>query len=149
MAKNNNKVYDTLLPDDMAKALASAQKIIFYSATGMTDSVAAAIIGAKQQRGVRVEVVIDYNPEVYRLGYGHHEAVSMMCENGIRVRKENGIRLGVLICDDNGWVFNIPPLLVEDIEPTAVPNAIKLMSAQNRDNMGSCSTTKGSGKQSR
>jgi hypothetical protein len=60
-----------------------------------------------------VVVVLDFGEQVFRLGYGHYDSVKMLEEAGQVVRQQPGLRIGVLILDNQGWVYNLPPMAVE------------------------------------
>src|SRR5690606_29808629 len=77
----------------------------------------------------QVVVVLDYDEQVFRLGYGHYESVKMLEEAGVVVRQQPGLRIGVLILDDQGWVFTLPPMAVEGQHELTF-NALTLMPEQ-------------------
>jgi hypothetical protein len=78
-----------------------------------------------------VSVILDIDPEVYRLGYGHPEALVLLQETAQRqgraINLHRGIRVGLLIADDITLAYAPTPLLIE-AGPTRpdTPNAILL-----------------------
>jgi hypothetical protein len=70
--------------------------------------------------------------QVARLGYGSHSAVELLQQQGVVVRHQAGMRIGIFICDDFGWSFASFPALVEAdpcVESEAY-NAVALTEAQ-------------------
>lgn len=78
-----------------------------------------------------VSVILDINPEVYRLGYGNLEGLSLL-EEAARQRnralnRHAGIRVGLLIVDDATIVYSPTPLLIEaGPRHPDTPNAVLL-----------------------
>lgn len=76
-------------------------------------------------------VVLDVDPEVYRLGYGNIEALERLepvaATFGTMVTRHKGIRVGMVIADDRTLVYSPTPQLIEagPRRPDA-PNAIML-----------------------
>jgi hypothetical protein len=74
-----------------------------------------------------VGVVIDCDEEVFRLGYGKLEAVKSLREAGCSVRQSSGLRIGVLVCDEQAWVFAPTALYVQaEVQSDETPNAVSL-----------------------
>lgn len=95
-----------------------AKRRVRVVSPGVSLPVAEAVIAAWKRLGTSaVNVVIDVDPEVCRLGYGTIDAVSQLREcasvAGTLVCHQPGIRIGLLICDDKLLVFSPTPLLVE------------------------------------
>lgn len=78
-----------------------------------------------------VTVVLDVDPEVYRLGYGDIKALELLepvaATLGVMVNRHKGIRVGMVIADDRTLVYSPTPQLIE-AGPRApdAPNAIML-----------------------
>lgn len=78
-----------------------------------------------------VTVVLDVDPEVYRLGYGNIEALEKLepvaAGLGTMVTRHKAIRVGMVIADDRTLVYSPTPQLIEagPRRPDA-PNAIML-----------------------
>ncbi len=107
-----------------------AKTRVLFIGPSLTDGIAAALISARQALGdEQVVVVLDYDEQVFRLGYGHYESVKMLEEAGVVVRQQPGLRIGVLILDDQGWVFTLPPMAVEGQHELTF-NALTLMPEQ-------------------
>ena len=84
-----------------------------YAAPSINDSVASALVEQSRDSKFQVDVILDYNEDLFRLGYGLAESVNMLRDAGIIVRKQPGLRIGFVIIDDQGWAFSLPPMAVE------------------------------------
>jgi len=78
-----------------------------------------------------IQVLLDTDPEICRLGYGTIEGLRLLQETAAklncRVHHHPGIRIGVLIWDDKTVVFAPSPLLIEGGSTQfSHPNAIQL-----------------------
>lgn len=118
--------------DRLIGLVREAKRRVCLVSPGVSPAVAEELIGAWKRLGTRaVNVVIDVDPEVCRLGYGSLDAVTRLREfaagAGTLVCHQPGIRIGLLICDDNMLVFSPTPLLVEaGSHQENRPNAILL-----------------------
>jgi len=126
-------LFSTLTTERICSEIGSAQRHIILAAPGIGMPVADALLLACQRlpKGA-VQVVLDVSPSVARLGYGEHEAVEKLAKAGIPLHQHEGLRIGVLICDDSGWSFATSPSLVE-ADPAGDSeafNAIALTTAQ-------------------
>ena len=106
-----------------------AKSRVVYAAAGLDDAVATALADANSRLPGCVSIVLDIDPECFRLGYGLFDAVAMLRDKGLEVRTQPRLRVGLLVCDHDAWSFSMPPLLVEGIGDEQV-NAIKLSREQ-------------------
>lgn len=79
----------------------------------------------------KVSVILDLDPEVFRLGYGEIGAVQLLEETasalGTMIQRQPGIRIGLVISDDVTLVYSPTPLLIEAGRCSPkTPNAIRL-----------------------
>lgn len=126
-------LFSTLTKERICSEIGTAKRNVILAAPGIGMAVADALLLAYQRlpKGA-VQVVLDVSPSVARLGYGEHAAVEKLAAAGIPLHKHEGLRIGVLICDDAGWSFATSPSLVE-ADPAADSdafNAIALTTAQ-------------------
>lgn len=126
-------LFTTLNQQRMCEIINAAKQHIVLATPGISILIAEALITARKRLGNHsVQVVIDVSAQVARLGYGSHDAVERLIQEGFNVRQQSGLRIGVLLCDDSGWSFASFPALVE-ADPTIdseAYNAIALTSAQ-------------------
>jgi len=125
-------VFCSLDNEGIAAAIRAARSRVILCTSGFTDPVAAALIAQSRSLGrENVRAVVDATDGAARSGYGYFDAVKQAHDEGVDIRKEPGLRLSVLIIDDEGWCFALPPLLVEDVAERAVaPNAVRLSASQ-------------------
>ncbi len=101
---------------------------------GVSEEVARALGGAWKRLGCEsVDVIVDVDPEVCRLGYGTLEGLRILqdaADNASTVlRHQAGVRIGLLISDDTTIIFSPTPLLMESgSSRPELPNAIRLFS---------------------
>jgi hypothetical protein len=102
-------------------------------APGLKMPVAEAIVETVQRRGssLRVVVILDTDPEVCRLGYGEIDALALLAEvlkkAGQPVQTQPGLRIGLIVSDEEMLIFSPTPLLIEaGSKVEEKPNAIRL-----------------------
>ena len=110
----------------------AAQERVVFVAPGASEPVAQALAQKWLQLGPQaVQVVLDVDPEVCRLGYGTLEGLKLLreCASSMQnlVCHHPGIRIGLLIADETTLVYSPTPLLIEagSTSPER-PNAILL-----------------------
>jgi hypothetical protein len=105
----------------------STRRLIII-APGIQKAVADAVIKSlKKQSNKAVKVILDCNEDVCRLGYGDIEAIKILQDAGLDIRHVAGLRAGVLVCDDDAWIFTPTALYVQDeIQSDETPNAMHL-----------------------
>lgn len=122
------RVDDTRL---IALILSATERLVFLG-PGMSQPVAEAICERWADLGAKaVNVVVDVDPEICRLGYGEATAVRTLQETAVKIKavvcQQPGIRIGLVIADDQMLIYTPTPLLVEagSTRPER-PNAIQL-----------------------
>lgn len=112
---------------DMARLAKGVRRRIVYGAPGVDQGLAAALVNASERLGEGgVTVLLDVAEDNCRVGYGECEGYSILVEKGVAVRGCPGLRIGFLLVDDDGYIFAMPPLMVEDIaNQHTAPNAIR------------------------
>jgi hypothetical protein len=114
----------------LCTTMAACNSRLVYIAPGATAAVATAIGNLLDRRQPpAVTLIIDTDPEVYRLGYGTEEGLralqSLVITHHIAIRYQPGLRVGVLIADETMLVYSPTPLLIEaDSDRSDQPNAI-------------------------
>ena len=98
----------------------------------LTTAVAQALAARLPDEGsLRITVIVDTDPEVYRLGYGTVEALDILHDAAVKnmfdLRVQHGVRIGLVVCDKTTMIFAPVPLLIEAGSTAAdKPNAIVL-----------------------
>lgn len=123
----------TIANDETISAMiASAHRRVIVLAPGVSTTIAAALVSKwNELGGDAVSVVLDVDPEVYRLGYGDFSALetleSAAAKAGTTLNRQPGIRVGLVIVDDETLVYSPTPLLIEaGPKKPDTPNAIRL-----------------------
>lgn len=119
--------------DDAAlvSLLSKATKRVVFVAPGLRQVVASALVEALARLPDKVMVVLDVDAEVCRLGYGDEKGLLMIKEGaekaGSRLHHQPGVRIGLLIVDNDTVVYSPVPLLIEaGSDQPDKPNAIFL-----------------------
>jgi hypothetical protein len=111
----------TFVPVDdasLVNLIKSAQRRIVFIAPGMTLQVADAL-GARtlDMNRLDVTVVLDADEDVFRVGYGELAALKRLQElaneGALSLRSQKGLRVGVMLSDDNIMVWSPTPRSVE------------------------------------
>jgi len=110
----------------------AARARVVFVAPGVSQAVAEALCNKWPKLGQHgMQVILDVDPEVCRLGYGTLQGLKSLRAQaaalGTLVCHHPGVRIGLLIVDDITLVFSPTPLLVEagSTQPER-PNAIQL-----------------------
>ena len=119
----------------LIRQIRAAQRKIVFVAPGVQKPVADAL--AKRLADsphLDIAVILDIDPEVCRLGYGHIDGLTTLksaCEKrGTLLLHQPGIRIGLFIADDLTLVYSPTPLLIEaGSKQPDKPNAIRLETA--------------------
>ncbi len=127
-----DNVFAALPSSRIAWQIKAANRRVVYVAPGIANTVAAAMVAfAKKPGAEMLEVVVDCNDDVCRLGYGDIKAVRDLVDAGVEVRQSLGVRIGLLICDDQAWCFSPIALSVEDeAQSDETPNAVSVTPQQ-------------------
>jgi len=102
----------------LAAAISRCQNRLVYIAPSVTLNIVKAIEELlKRQDAPSITLVIDTDPEVCRLGYGTFEGLKYLQAindlHCIGLRYQDGLRVGVLISDDEVIAYAPTPLLIE------------------------------------
>jgi hypothetical protein len=103
---------------DLTAIIRCAKRRIVFIAPGLSENVARALAQTWRELGpAGVEVVLDLDPEVCRLGYGEFEAVQILhliaSDLGTNVKHQSGLRIGLLVTEESTVFFSPTPLLIE------------------------------------
>jgi hypothetical protein len=83
----------------------------------LTEAVAQALANRLDQGFDGATIILDADPEVYRLGFGTEAGFDLLSAAAMRnlldLRVQQGVRIGVVIADDITMVFSPVPLLIE------------------------------------
>jgi hypothetical protein len=127
---SSSRVFDVASDDNLIDLIGRARRRLVVICPGVTESVGKAI-AARLCKGFDATIILDADPEVYRLGYGTEAGFDVIRAaadryfNGLRIQP--GVRIGVVISDDVTMVFSPVPQLIEaGSNSIEKPNAILL-----------------------
>ena len=112
----------------IAEDTRKAQYSVFYAAPGIQLEPSKALADLAQRIGPElITVCLDFDERVMRMGFGDLAAVQTLREAGIKVFSTPGLRTGLVIVDQEGYIFTPTALYLEaDKHPTTAPNAMRL-----------------------
>jgi hypothetical protein len=121
-------VFLSLSDSKMAALIDRAERRVALTIPGLRMNTAESLIHAADRLSqANVAVVVDCSEEVFRLGYGDLDSLQHLREEGLQVRQAAGLRVGVLVCDDEAWVFSPTALYVADeVHSDETPNAVAI-----------------------
>lgn len=106
--------FSSLTSTEMVDLIGKAETSVCFAAPGMQISVAAALAGKAAQIGPElITVCVDFDERVLRMGYGDLEAIKTLRNAGISTQSSPNLRMGLLVVDDEGFVFTPTALLLE------------------------------------
>lgn len=115
----------------MVALIAEAQKGICYAAPGIRTDVAKALVAFAEREPDLITVHLDFDERVIRMGYGDLDAVELLRKAGISVNSSPGLRTGLIIVDDQGYIFTPTALFLEaESHVKTALNAMRLSTAQ-------------------
>ena len=124
-------VFTSIQDDDLVRSIAKAATRLVYVAPGVSQVVADAIKKQLQGKHLKqIAIVIDGDEECCRLGYC--DAVALQSLNtaaqgqNIALRRHAGLRLGLLMADDEVLIWTPTPLMFEAPRSEAEPNGLML-----------------------
>lgn len=130
--KKTDRMFVVASDTTLCQAIAAATKRLVYIAPGISEPVVGALdeLLGRLDASV-VTLIIDTDPEVCRLGYGSMKGLEqldrLVNKHRLSIRYQPGIRLGVLMCDEQMLVYTPTPLLIEAGADTGDrPNALHI-----------------------
>jgi hypothetical protein len=126
------RTFTTATDDSVIEMIKTASHRLAVIAPGVTTPVANALAERMSDLpGLSLTIILDADPEVYRMGYGDADALSII-RNASKaamfdLREQPGVRIGVIISDQRTMVYAPVSRNVEAGSKTAErPNAIVL-----------------------
>ena len=122
----------SLTDADLTGLVSCVQRRLVVIAPGLSVTIARAVAETWRRLGPdAVQVVMDPDPEVCRMGYGDIAALKLLQETAEALRtsihRQPGLRIGVVVTDETTAIFSPTPLLIEaGGHPGEKPNAIRL-----------------------
>jgi hypothetical protein len=126
------RTFTVATDETLITLIATARHRLVVIAPALTVRVAEALVARFRELGqLDVRVVLDADAEVYRLGFGEEAALATIREaaerNQLDLRQQSGVRIGVVIADDDTMIFSPVSKNIEAGSTFAEkPNAILL-----------------------
>ena len=114
----------------LCEFIASANHRLIVFVPAVSSAVAKAICERWENLGAHaVNVILDIDPSVYRLGYGDETGLNLLVKTArqlnTELHRQTGIRIGLIISDDETMAYSPTPQLIEaGSEHPEAPNAI-------------------------
>jgi hypothetical protein len=109
----------TVVNDEtLVTAIAATTQRMVYVAPGITEPVVDALAERlDSQSDLQCTLILDLDPEVYRLGYGTEAGLialqALATRHHLELRQQEGIRIGLLVTDEQTLLYSPTPLLIE------------------------------------
>ena len=116
----------------MARDIRKAKHSVCYAAPGIQQEPANAMAELARRIGQElITVCLDFDEHVMRMGFGDLAAVKTLRDAKIAVSSTPGLRTGLVIVDQEGYIFTPTALYLEaDQRPMEAPNALRLSREQ-------------------
>lgn len=116
----------------LVELISKAEYSLCYAAPGLQPAVAKAIVElAKRISPDLVQIFLDVNEDVLRMGYGEVASINLLKDAGVQVKHMPGLRNGLVVSDELGYSYTPTALFLEkesaDVEAL---NGMRLMPAQ-------------------
>jgi hypothetical protein len=103
---------------ELEAQISCARRRLVVIAPGLSESVAKTIVKKWKELGHdAVQIVLDPDPEVCRLGLGDLAALQILQETaerlGGRIQQQPGLRVGIVVTDETTTVYSPTPRLIE------------------------------------
>jgi hypothetical protein len=112
------QVFRSIQDDDVVASISRAEQRLVYVAPGVSAPVSKALSNLITSKLVeRVIIVLDADEEACRLGYcdapSLEDLMAVATKGNVPIRKQQGIRLGLLMSDDEVMIWTPTPLMFE------------------------------------
>lgn len=124
-------VFTSIQDDDLVRSIAKATTRLVYMAPGVSKAIVDAIKTQIQGQHLKqIAIVVDGDEECCRLGYCDAGALDSLNtaaqEHDISLRRHAGLRLGLLMADDEVLIWTPTPLMFEAPRIKSEPNGLIL-----------------------
>lgn len=126
----NNKKYTFVAVDDerLAEAIHAAKQRLIFAAPGLGKLAGRALADAIARLSGQVTIILDADAEACRIGYGDPEALQALHDAANRqqlpLRRQAGLRIGVLVADDEVLIWSPIARSVEAEREQEQPNGL-------------------------
>jgi hypothetical protein len=123
------RVFRSIRDDDVVRSIAGATRRLVFVAPGVSAAVAKALETCLTARNIpQIVIILDADEESCRLGYCDAPSLQSLSaaatKRGFPVRRQRGIRIGLLMADDEVLVWAPAPLMFEAPRSDDEPNGL-------------------------
>lgn len=133
------QIFRSVQDSDVASAIASAKNRLVFVAPGISVPIGTALqeqLTAK--RCTQFVIILDGDEECCRLGYCEASALeslnSVAQDSGLAIRKQTGLRVGLLMADEQVLIWTPTPLMFEAPRTPDEPNGL-ILTAETIENL--------------
>ena len=127
MSETQSKTFTFINNEELVHIVETARKHVVYAAPSVSKIVAQALCNFNDNnKDAALRVIIDSDPEAFRLGFGDQDGVKLLAEKQIDVRRAPGLRIAVLLADDKAWVYSPTPEIIFEQPTAAINNAVQV-----------------------
>jgi hypothetical protein len=129
------KTFVAVDDDLVSQRIRRATSRIILVAPAVSRMIAEALGACFARAGdISITVVLDQGEEAYRLGYGDREGLEQLQRLAstyhIGIRAQSGLRIGLLVADNDVLVWSPTPISVESKRTEKEPNGVQLTGSQ-------------------
>src|SRR3982751_1431598 len=107
------KTFTFINNEKLCEIIEDASQHIIYAAPSIAASVAQSLCGfAERNTDAALRVIVDANAEAFRLGFGEQAGLTFLADKRIDIRRATGLRIAVLVADENAWVYSPTPEII-------------------------------------
>lgn len=127
------ELFQSVNDETLAELIRGATRKLVYIAPGIGSITTRALKQVIEEGKVSLSIIIDADEDAYRIGYGDHEALSVLqevaCLQHFPLRRQPGLRIGILVVDERLVVWAPTAQSVEPQCQQQQPNALFLEGA--------------------
>lgn len=125
------QVFRSIQDDDVVASIGLAKKRLVYVAPGVSAVITKALLRSIEAKATaQIMIVLDADEEACRLGYCDAPSLEALMATAakfsIAIRRQAGIRLGLLMSDDEVLIWSPTPLMFEAPRTSAETNGLIL-----------------------
>lgn len=124
-------IFQSVQDEDLIRSIQCATTRVVIFAPGLSSAVSKALIACMQLGRVKqIVIVLDGDEEACRLGYCDAPSLEMLFaaaqQYKVSLKRQPGLRIGLLMTDDNVLIWTPTPLMFEAPRQMAEPNGMVL-----------------------
>lgn len=121
------KTFTFINNERLREIIEAASQHIIYAAPSIPESVAEFLCEfVERNEDTALRVIVDSNAEAFRLGFGELPGLTLLANRHVDIRRAEGLRIAVLIADENAWVYSPTPEIIFEQPTRNISNAIQV-----------------------